>query len=616
MQQRGKNERILKTSFGKNLFLGIFRSLAYSLLLGVFLLSSGSVLFSPVTVLAVTEAKAKATTVSVPTTITLKPLEKKVITVTYKNIGDVVWNQTGKEYVSLYTDPSTFKSPMYAIAWKAKNQPAFMKEKTVKKDGIATFIFTVEAPKKEGKYIEKYKLARENTEWIAGSFITVTFDVRATATPTLSGALIIKSADVGEVSGGQVIPLSLGFKNTGTGVWKHTTLQIAETSRNTVTASDIYDASWSDDHTIVATDTEYKTGNLALLSANIRAPQRMGSHLISLQLYNEGKIIPGAVIDIPFVVNTTTTTDSGTTTPTAEVVPTWKGVIQPRMRVGITQTENAIITVSGDYTLFDGTGIELFPVINGEQITIMFDPGTLGQQAMYRGQLYSTTTHFRLEPKDPLVGMFILENFESRPNWNKNINDNVFRGAFELQRNEKGYVWVLNDLPLEQYISGIAEASNPWPEEFHKALAVATRSYANYYIQVGGKHAGSSYYLNASSLDQVYRGYNAESRNPRYVQAVNDTRGVNVLYNGQVAFTPFFSRSSGVTKSHKQVYGRDVPYLMPRTAEYDKKVGKSLWGHGVGMPMTDAAFRAEDGYGYEEILKAYYTDVSIERIYE
>ena len=212
--------------------------------------------------------------------------------------------------------------------------------------------------------------------------------------------------------------------------------------------------------------------------------------------------------------------------------------------------------------------------------------------------------------------MFTIENYENRPNWNKNINDNVFRGVFEMQRNTKGYVWLVNDVPLEQYISGIAEASNPWPEEFHKALAVATRSYANYYIQTGGKHAGSSHYLNSSAYDQVYRGYNAEIRNPRYVQAVKDTRGVNVLYEGKVAFTPFYSRSAGVTKSHKQAYGREVLYLVPREAEYDKKVGKSLWGHGVGMPMTDAALRADAGATYQEILHAYYTGVDIKRIYE
>ena len=70
--------------------------------------------------------------------------------------------------------------------------------------------------------MEKYKLARENTEWIPGSYIAITFDVRsssvtAAVAETVAGSLIIKSADVGEVVGGQTIPVSFGFKNTGAG---------------------------------------------------------------------------------------------------------------------------------------------------------------------------------------------------------------------------------------------------------------------------------------------------------------------------------------------------------------------------------------------------------------
>ncbi len=39
------------------------------------------------------------------------------------------------------------------------------------------------------------------------------------------------------------------------------------------------------------------------------------------------------------------------------------------------------------------------------------------------------------------------------------------------------------------------------------------------------------------------------------------------------------------------------------------------WGHGVGMCQVGAATMAERGFNFEEILKFYYTDISIEKIY-
>jgi stage II sporulation protein D len=39
------------------------------------------------------------------------------------------------------------------------------------------------------------------------------------------------------------------------------------------------------------------------------------------------------------------------------------------------------------------------------------------------------------------------------------------------------------------------------------------------------------------------------------------------------------------------------------------------WGHGVGMCQVGAMGRARAGHGYRDILKAYYTDTKIERLY-
>lgn len=46
-----------------------------------------------------------------------------------------------------------------------------------------------------------------------------------------------------------------------------------------------------------------------------------------------------------------------------------------------------------------------------------------------------------------------------------------------------------------------------------------------------------------------------------------------------------------------------------------KLTGKG-WGHGVGLCQIGAAMMGEKGYSYEQILKHYYTDVKIEKIYK
>ena len=102
-------------------------------------------------------------------------------------------------------------------------------------------------------------------------------------------------------------------------------------------------------------------------------------------------------------------------------------------------------------------------------------------------------------------------------------------------------------------IWGLAETSNASPLEFQKVLATAARTYALYHYYRGldfglteasTKHANEHFHVDAT-YDQVYRGYNSEIRMPRLAQAVQETRGMIVTYNHELAITPYFSRSDG-----------------------------------------------------------------------
>lgn len=97
----------------------------------------------------------------------------------------------------------------------------------------------------------------------------------------------------------------------------------------------------------------------------------------------------------------------------------------------------------------------------------------------------------------------------------------------------------------ESYLVGVIEAEMPsdWPMEALKAQAVAARSYA---------------YLNRSRLDnsqrtQAWVGPHLQTERAR--QAVRETRGQVVTYNGQVVQAFFHSTSGGHTENNENVWG-------------------------------------------------------------
>ncbi len=145
---------------------------------------------------------------------------------------------------------------------------------------------------------------------------------------------------------------------------------------------------------------------------------------------------------------------------------------------------------------------------------------------------------------------------------------------------------------------------------------IAARTYAKYYIDIDEKFPGKPYHLDDDpNVSQKYLGYGFELRAPNISSAVNATRGKVVTYNGEIVKTPYFSSSDGVaTKSAEEVWGWDfTPYLKSVSDTYCN--GTYFYGHGVGLSGCGSKGMADSGYGYEEILKHYYTGVEVEDLY-
>ena len=132
-------------------------------------------------------------------------------------------------------------------------------------------------------------------------------------------------------------------------------------------------------------------------------------------------------------------------------------------------------------------------------------------------------------------------------------------------------------MSLEEYIKGVISAEMPaeYNIEALKAQAVAARTYAAAHMEVfGGKQYNSSRNIDVSDTVacQVYM--NKQDRlstwpkksNTKYwnkiAQAVTETSGEIIIYNGEVIKEPFyFAISSGKTENSEEVFSTSEPYL-------------------------------------------------------
>ncbi len=126
---------------------------------------------------------------------------------------------------------------------------------------------------------------------------------------------------------------------------------------------------------------------------------------------------------------------------------------------------------------------------------------------------------------------------------------------------------VINVLPLDEYLYGVlpSEVSPSWPYESLKSQAVCARSY--FYASGKDRHRADGYDVCPSVHCQAYKGFGAE--NSKTNDAVNDTAGQIVTFNGKVALTVYSASNGGYTEDNVNVWGSFLPYLTARMDEFD-----------------------------------------------
>ena len=289
----------------------------------------------------------------------------------------------------------------------------------------------------------------------------------------------------------------------------------------------------------------------------------------------------------------------------------------PNIRIAIYSTASEDVTVSanGNYTVnyhnSDGTIEKTENKSANEQTVISY---------------FDSNSYIKIEPESKYVIMKVVSYNDL--SWDKTVNDNEFRGNIEINYSKKSNkLWIINDLPLEDYVNGIAEALNVSPEEYLMAFGTIARTYAMYYIEKEGKHIDEPFHLknsrNGNGNDQVYKGYNFEMRASKIVAANNSTAGYIIDYNNKPIVAAYSSDSGGTTKNacdvlSKTYCGDDHAYLHggvkdPANTQHDQE--KVSASHGAGMSAVGAYQMSLDGDDWQDIIKYYYPGIEINKYY-
>jgi SpoIID/LytB domain protein len=142
-----------------------------------------------------------------------------------------------------------------------------------------------------------------------------------------------------------------------------------------------------------------------------------------------------------------------------------------------------------------------------------------------------------------------------------------------------GRLRAINTLPLEQYLYGVVPAEMPstWLSAALEAQAIAARSYA-----LASRRVAAPFDVYADGRSQAYLGVSVEK--PAATEAVDETAGQVLLYNGHVATTFFSSSTGGRTESAADAFGPPGrPYLVSVKDPYDSISPYHNWGP---VPVT------------------------------
>ncbi|MFN8222799.1 MAG: SpoIID/LytB domain-containing protein [Gaiellales bacterium] len=227
-------------------------------------------------------------------------------------------------------------------------------------------------------------------------------------------------------------------------------------------------------------------------------------------------------------------------------------ILQKRVRVLLADGVGSVTMTSRvPFSVLDGTGVR-YPLPAGE-LTI------------------DSKLELPVDPQGELLKLVGPLQFRPGKGSPLKVRDMSYRGELRITAAGKR-LQLVNVVPLESYLLGVVPGEMPkdWPLEALKAQAVAARTYA-----AGNLLRGRPYDLYSDWRSQMYYGVEHEASGP--TQAVRETKGKVVTYDGKIAQVFYFSSSGGRTANAVDVYGSDVPYLRSVDDPWDEASPYHRW---------------------------------------
>ncbi|MHB8176556.1 MAG: N-acetylmuramoyl-L-alanine amidase, partial [Thermoleophilia bacterium] len=207
------------------------------------------------------------------------------------------------------------------------------------------------------------------------------------------------------------------------------------------------------------------------------------------QLKSSGAIQPGANVTPTFPgvsggpVEVKAWTDSGKSAP-ANVMASQRVMLNGyfneldgtvyNVRPGAVPSgpSSTVTATNTDFNVTDSSGTVLTTLHAGQTATtIYWNNGYYVYTST--GFAHYGSSYIRMTPVSS-GGIMQVTSYHDVPSWNTSLDDNLFRGTLEFRYSSvSSAVWVIEEVPIELYLRGIAETSTGSPPEFLKTMSVA-----------------------------------------------------------------------------------------------------------------------------------------------
>lgn len=174
--------------------------------------------------------------------------------------------------------------------------------------------------------------------------------------------------------------------------------------------------------------------------------------------------------------------------------------------------------------------------------------------------------------------IFIIINFAI-----EGSSDTIFFSSPNMIRVKDTKNNTLENINLEDYIIGVVAAEMPasFNEEALKAQAIASRTYAMYKISQSNKEydvvttVSNQGYI---TIDEMKSKWNNDFNKyyEKIKNAVMDTKGKIMYYNGEIVEAYYFAMSNGFTEKSSLVFSEDKDYLQSVKSVYDNSSIKNF----------------------------------------